>query len=41
MIFTPDLYCSGPEFNLSCSLTWYPDELDGYEFVTVVTGNTS
>jgi hypothetical protein len=35
LIFTPDLYCSGPEFNLSCSFTWYPDELDGYEFVTV------
>ena len=34
-IFTPDLYCSGPEFNLSCSFTWYPDELDGYEFITV------
>ena len=34
-IFTPDLYCSGPDFGLSCSFTWYPDELDGYEFVTV------
>ena len=35
LIFTPDLYCSGPEFSLSCSFTWYPNELDDYEFVTV------
>ena len=34
-ILTPDLYCSGPDYGLTCSVTWYPDELDDYEFVTV------
>ncbi len=33
IIFSPDLYCSGPDYGLSCSTTWYPDELDGYEFI--------
>ena len=34
-ILTPDLYCSGPDYGLTCSVTWYPNELDDYEFVTV------
>ena len=35
VIFTPDLYCSGPDYALTCSVAWYPNELDDYEFVTV------
>ena len=30
----PDLYCSGPELFLTCSPDWYPDELEGYDFIT-------
>ena len=33
--YSPDLYCSGPTYSLSCSRDWYPDELDDYEFVTI------
>ena len=33
--YSPDLYCSGPTYSLSCSRDWYPDELDDYEFITI------
>ena len=33
--FSPDVYCSGPTYSLSCSRDWYPNELEDYEFVTI------
>ena len=35
LILSPELYCSGPDYNLTCSANWYPNEMDAFEFVTV------
>jgi hypothetical protein len=33
--YEPALYCSGSESSVNCSTSWYPDELDRYNFTTI------
>ena len=33
--YQPALYCSGSESSVNCSTSWYPDELDRYDFTTI------
>lgn len=35
----PEVYCSGPQYSLQCSNSWYPNELARYELVSSPGGD--
>lgn len=35
LLVSPDLFCSGFEYAMTCDKRWYPDELQSFEFISI------